>query len=71
MLHKYQAVGQTLCNKADGIRFHDFKCVNRECDNCGTSGLKQNLWILLQMTMKYPGKSGYWLKDKIQRPAKK
>ena len=40
MLDKYQAVDQTLCNKADGIRFHELKCVDRECNNCGTS---QNL----------------------------
>ena len=35
--HLHDIVKQTLCAKPEGQAYHLFKCLNRECEECGVT----------------------------------
>ncbi|XP_052073589.1 uncharacterized protein LOC127711546 isoform X2 [Mytilus californianus] len=45
---RYDISRQTLCPKLDGMQFCQKKCIERECEQCGTGPLKTSLAKLLK-----------------------
>ena len=39
----YKMVNLTLCNKPDDQKWHHKRCIDRECENCGTSKIQKVL----------------------------